>query len=157
MRPAPPSEFRLIHFGLWRGGVAVLVALAAAALAAWWWPMPADPAVTLAAAAAAAATVAAAWLAVRWPACHVRRDPHGWFADLGSGFTGPYRLDVVLDLGSWMLLGLRPAEPRAGLRTVWIPAQRRGHVAEWHGMRRAVYFPRPTVGGPPGVEPHLPE
>lgn len=156
MRTAPPSDFVLTRFGLWRGGVAALCAAAFAAVAAWVWAVPHDAAVLAAGVVAGGAIAGAlAGVARRPHRVNLRWAAAEWFVAVGAtaDVAGPYQLDVPIDLGVWMLLRLR-AE---GLRTVWVPAQRRGQEAQWHAVRRAVYSPRPTVGGPPGAEPHPPE
>ena len=155
MRTAPPSGFTLTRFGLWRCGVAVLCVAAAAALAGWVWPMRHDAALLAAAGLGLAACVAALAAVLRGPpAFRLRWVAPDWYVEAGrAAAAGPYRLDVPVDLGVWMLLRLR-AEGRP---SVWIPVQRRGHETQWHGLRRAVYFPRPTDGGPPAAESHLPE
>lgn len=157
MRPAPPPEFHLHRFGLWRGGIALLCMLAGAAVTAGWWPQRDDPLVGAMAAVAAGIVGWAAWSARRPVSVRLRWDSQDWFVGLDGERepAGPCRLDVAIDLGIWMLLRTM-ATDGAG-RRVWIPAQRAGHEGQWHALRRAVYFPRPTVGAPPGAEPHLPE
>jgi hypothetical protein len=155
MRTAPPSEFVLTRFGSWRGAMALLCAGAAAATVAWAAAVP-QAVTALGGAALSGVAIAAALAGVLrrpQPICLRGASPEWFVGTGGAAAAGPYRIDVPIDLGVWMLLRLR-AE---GLRTVWIPAQRRGHEAQWHGLRRAVYSPRPTVGGPPGAEPHPPE
>lgn len=153
MRTAPPSDFVLTRFGLWRGGVGAICAVAFAAVGAWVWTVPHDAAVIAAVVAGGVTGAALAGVARRPRVVNLRCAAAEWFVAVDAAAAGPYQLDVPIDIGVWMLLRLRAQ----GLRTVWVPAQRRGQEAQWHAMRRAVYFPRPTVGGPPGAEPHLPE
>lgn len=159
MRAAPTSEFQLTRFGFWRTGVAVLAAAAAAVLAAWWRAEAEHaPAEAMLGLGGVVAIAVAASAGVRPRAVVLREQAGEWFAaELPGTMRGPFRLDVPIDLGPWMLLRLRPSPPDRTLRAVWIPAQRLGHEAAWHALRRAVYSPRLTVGGPPGAEPHLPE
>jgi hypothetical protein len=63
----------------------------------------------------------------------------------------PCDLHVALDLGAWLLLSATPA----GGRRQWLALSRSDHPAAWHGLRCALYCPRPpplkmTAG--PGAE-----
>jgi len=54
-------------------------------------------------------------------------------------------LEVAMDLGAFLLLRL--VDERR--RSAWLPVQRRGLEAQWHGLRCAVYAPpRLAAGGP---------
>jgi hypothetical protein len=64
----------------------------------------------------------------------------------------PCELHVALDLGAWLLLSVTPG----GGRRRWLALSRTDHPAAWHGLRCALYCPRPpplkmTAG--PGAEP----
>jgi hypothetical protein len=152
MRAAPAFQISLHRFGVWRCGVLLIATLGAAALAAWVFAR----APTFELAPAMLATAAGAgwiWLVaslIRVPAVSLRWDGSSWHLG-ASGETGsaspPGELTVAIDLGAWMLLrfepALAPSSQRA--RPVWIPAQRRGVEAQWHGLRCAVYGARPAT------------
>jgi hypothetical protein len=160
MRRAPPSEFLVSRFGWWRGAIVAAAAASALALGAWGW-LERDPARTLPAVLLGIATIAAAIVtAFQSRPVRLRWDGEHWYAPAegaGDASAAAHRLIVAVDLGPWMLLCLRPVPSAPAARTLWIPIQRRGHEAQWHGMRRAVYFPRPSVGGPPVPEPQTHE
>ena len=141
MRAAPAVSVRASRAGAWRGLQALLCALAAAATAAWVlghlqqtaWP---------ALAAGAVAGVLAWWLAPE-RAVDLSWDGQRWSAGGAAG-----RLDVMLDLGPWMLLRLQPvAEPRA---PVWIPIAAAEAGAAWHALRAAAYGHAPVNPGQAG-------
>ena len=114
-------------------------ALAVAALAAWGLghlQRPLWPALVLALPVAAWAW----WMSAPSPVL-LNWDGQQWSA---NGRVG--RLDLMIDLGPWMLLRLRPAErPR---RSVWIPVAAGEAGASRHALRAAVYCqaPEPTPG-----------
>ena len=147
MRAAPPISVTIARFGVWRGLVAALYALAAAVLSAWVVlrlelapsPLP-----------ALLAAVLACGTSLRASRRHPTRlgwDGQGWSLD-GVNHT----LEPAIDAGAWMLLRLRPeGVPR---RTVWLPVQRRGLEAFWHGLRAAVYSPRPMIDAPSQAAPN---
>jgi hypothetical protein len=154
MRAAPAFQISLHRFGVWRCGVLLIALLGAAALAAWIFARA--PTLELAPTMlAAVAGVGWVWLVaslVRVSAMSLRWD--GSFWHLGtSGETGdaslPGELTVAIDLGAWMLLRFEPAPATAPslrrARPIWIPAQRRGIEAQWHGLRCAVYGARPAT------------
>jgi hypothetical protein len=158
MRPSPSFDLTLRAFGLWHAGVGALLLLAAAVALAWWVTVPAPiPGATILAALLAVACLGAAALGSRpVPPTRIRWDGQRWL-------TGPHGpagddlaaadLSVAIDLGVWMLLRLRRPDASRWRGIAWLPAQRRGHAAQWHALRCAVYSPRPAVGAPPGVEP----
>jgi hypothetical protein len=160
MRHSPSFEIELRHFGVWRTGGAVAALGAAAGLGAWFWQSHGGLLAAVGASVGAAMIAAAVALVRRDDPVLLRCDGRVWSATRapgGSAVASAGQLDVVIDLGVWMLLRLRPGSGPGTGRTTWIPAQRRGHEAHWHALRCAVYSPRPTVGGPSGAEPDPPE
>jgi hypothetical protein len=162
MRRTPPTEFLVSHFGWWRAAIGATATLAATALAVWGWHRGGDASTVtgmvlggLALAAALSAAGGSRPVRLRWDGEHWHIDGVAGGKDDGQG--AQHGLVVAIDIGPWMLLRLRPVLPQPSVRTRWIPVQRRGHEAQWHGMRRAVYFPRSSAGGPPMAEPHPPE
>lgn len=124
MRHAPPVGVTGSGQGAWRAVLALGPALAAAAVAAWW-PLPAPAAVL-----AAAAGAVAGWFVAPPQPFSLHWDGEHWQAD---GLPG--RTDVMLDLGSWMLLRHR-AE---GRRARWLPVARRDAAASWPALRAALF------------------
>ncbi|HEX2542277.1 MAG TPA: hypothetical protein VHM00_14485 [Caldimonas sp.] len=147
MRNSLACHVSLRQFGVWRLGVAVLAALSLASLGVWvvsgreQWTAAA---MAGAAVAAVVAVMLAASLA-RVQSGTLRLEEGRWtFAPtLPSGVEPrPGRIDVALDLGSFMLLCFRPLGASGELgRRQWLPAQRQGHEADWHALRCAAYSP----------------
>ena len=93
------------------------------------------------------------------PARCLRWDDSVWACgDLAtpSSVPIPGKLEVAIDLGSFMLLRLTARE-LAGRRSVrWIPVERRGLEREWHSFRCAGYSPRPAAGTAGAAPSRLP-
>ena len=145
-------------FGIWYAGVGVLVLLGGAVVLGWWLalPAPASGVATLGALLAAACLGAAVFAVRRVPPTRLHWDGQRWFVGVGgpeSSDPSATDLTVAIDLGGWMLLRLLRQDAPRWQRPLWLPAQRRGHAAQWHALRCAVYSPRPAVGAPPGAEP----
>lgn len=141
MRAAPPVSVRC-HGGVaWRAVQTGLFALAAAVLAAW-----ALAQLGLAAAWAVAPGLAVA--AVAWRGCRsgevaLNWDGRAWTAD---GIPG--RLEVMVDLGTWLLLRMR-LDGGAGRRWIAVSAGEAGLAL--HGLRAAVHAR--ATGTAPGTAP----
>lgn len=143
MRTAPAVSVRCQGGASWRLAQSGLYALAAAVLAAWslaqsgfspaWAIVPAAVCGALAWRLCAGGDVTLAWDGQRWTADGV-----------------PGALEVMLDLGSWLLLRLRPAVGRQR----WIAVSQSGAGAALHGLRAAAYArpPRPAPGPGSGAE-----
>jgi hypothetical protein len=103
------------------------------------------------------AVTAATVVVLSTTAVRLRWDGQCWFYGAASADgpeLAPTELTVAVDLGGWMLLRLQ-ADGGASRwsRTLWLPAQRRGHETHWHALRCAVYSPRPAPGGPSAADP----
>lgn len=151
MRASPAFEVSLHRFGVWRSAVLLLAALGLAAMAAWLITRerPIGLAAMIAAAFAAAVSVGWAVSLLQTPAVGLRWDGQFWHLDVPAATPSeatPGDLRVVIDLGPWMLLRFRAAEPGRRSPAVWLPVQRRGLEAQWHALRCAVYSPRPAPG-----------
>jgi hypothetical protein len=158
MQVSPSLDMTVGRFGVWRAGVAALVALAAAASAAWGFvaPAPLPVAQALGLALATGCIAASAATALRQAAVRLRWDGQRWSIAVPGAGGEPTPVDpptVTLDLGVWMLLHLRHEGAPRRRGHVWLPVQRRGHEAHWHALRCAVYSPRPAPGGPSAAEP----
>ena len=158
MRAAPAFQVSLLRFGWWRAAVLLLGLLGAAALLSWWisreaahgWP--------------ASAIVAAGAVAIfggsirlgRVRATSLRWDGRCWHLgalDAAADDATPGTLQVMIDLGPWMLLRFDPAVGAGRLRATWLPVQRRGLEPQWHALRCAVYSPRPAPGADSAAGP----
>ena len=135
MRAAPAVSVGCSRAGAWRGLLALMPALAVAALVAWvlgHLQRPVWPALLV-----VLPVTALAWWQIRTGAVTLAWDGQRWSAD-----GEPGALDLMLDLGPWMLLRLRPAEPAR--RTIWIPVSAADAGSAWHALRAAVYSRVPT-------------
>jgi 4-amino-4-deoxy-L-arabinose transferase-like glycosyltransferase len=151
MRESVFFELRLRRFGVWRFAVWLVAAAAIAAMAAWGAAMrvaqpEAGGALVLAVAAGLSlATIGAAIPLARLGAGRLTCAAGLWtfLPDAGVPRTGT--LEVAMDLGTFLLLRL----VEHGRTSAWLPVQRRGLEAEWHGLRCAAYAPPPVVAGTP--------
>jgi len=144
MRAAPPLELRVKRYSAWRAGLTALGAIVLAAMAAWWSSQP-EPRPFRVDAGAVLGVLMALWgvaslwnpgsLALRW-------DRQRWQLALDGGAEESGEVAVAIDLGAWMLLRFAPDGARTTRRGAWIPIQRRGHEAQWHALRCAVFAPR---------------
>ncbi len=145
MRAAPPIELMLPSGRREQAASALLFALAGGTAAYWlqalhWlWALPAAPWVLPALAALLAACVGRRlWRPLQG---RLRWDGAGWsVAPAVQAATAQVlplgRLDLMLDLGGWMLLRGRPA---AGGCARWAGV-RSGEVGPvWHGLRVALF------------------
>ena len=142
MRAAPPFSLRCCGGLPWRLLQTVLPALAAAASAAWLLGLAELPL-----AASSLAALVAAFLAWRHSVPHEVRlawDGQRWTAD-----DVPGRLDVMIDLGRFLLLRLQP-EARGAARWIAVTALEAGPAL--HGLRAAVYS-RPPETTPRALPP----
>ncbi len=146
MHAPPPLQFTLHRYGLWRAACACLVILSFLVMAAWAPSAVFAHPVGLFAAAAIWLTASAGLLAhaFRLAAVSLRWNGQSWrYGPDATRGEEPMagRLTVAVDLGDWMLLQYTPDGAR---RSVWLPAQRRGHAHGWHGLRATVYCARPV-------------
>lgn len=151
MRASPAFQVVLDRFGVWQAAVFAAVLSGGIVMLAWLtseqlsvpgtlrWVI-AGVVLALLALGAAAARVAP--VSLRWDGQLWHLGPPGSAGhEPDSG-----RLQVVIDLGPWLLLRFEPAE--SGWRTParWLPAQRLGLETRWHALRCAVYSPLPKLG-----------
>ena len=133
-----------------------LAALGLASVAGWTFTRdrPVDTLLIFAAALSALSIVVlGASLIHQASATHLRWDGLAWhLGPIGDAATAG-ELQVVLDLGPWMLLRFGATLPDARARTLWLPVQRRGLEAEWHALRCAVYSPRPALHDDAEIRP----
>ena len=134
MRSAPAVSVACSPGCAWRCVVTLLPAVATAALLAWGaahLQLPSGPA-CLVVTVIALLVALLAWRRARPHALLLAWDGQRWTAD---GCAGD--LDLMIDLGPWMLLRLRPADtPR---RAVWIPVSMSTTGMARHALRAAVY------------------
>jgi hypothetical protein len=144
MHATPDFRISVRRFGVWRVASAVIGVAATAVACAWValsiegtgaWLATAVACVGLAVTLALARPVAA--FSLRW-------DTQAWH--LGPESSRGHeprsgRIQVALDLGSWVLLRFSVDASR---RVVWLPVQQRGHEADWQALRRTVHGARPV-------------
>ena len=158
MRASPPFQASLHRFGMWRGAMLVLALLGVSATVAWLATREEPPEYPLLVAAGLGCSLVV-FIAVslsKVPPICLRWDGQTWHlgqpgTDVEAWASG--NMSVKLDLGPWMLLRFRPATQapfRLPSRVKWIPAQRLGAEGHWHGLRCAVYSPRPAPAGAAG-------
>jgi hypothetical protein len=147
MRAAPAFQLSLRCFGVWRGAVLTLAAVAMATMAMWLITQerPIETVAWLATGLSIAAVAGLAARAVRVPPVDLSWDGRAWFVGPSPGESHSGELHVAIDLGRWMLLRFIPAAPN-GARAVWLPVQRLGLESQWHALRCSVYSPRPMPG-----------
>jgi hypothetical protein len=141
---APAVSVRCAGGAAWRAVRVLLPAAAVASVAAWGLGHGGAQGGTwlLGVAITAVAVAGLAWLSTRPTTVALVWDGRTWSADGTAG-----RLDVMLDLGAWMLLRLRPADGQGRLppaggepgRTRWIPCGSAEVGAPWHALRVAAY------------------
>ncbi len=158
MHGSPPCTVTVVRFGAWRAAVAALALAALASLLAWLLGSPLGEGAWVRAgvAVAALATLALAVSLWRQPAVRLRWDGLAWtVAAPASAPELSGRLEIAVDLGSFLLLRFTPAG-RSGPATVrWIPVGRAGLEHEWHAFRCAVHSPQPS-DRPGAADPRLP-
>ena len=150
MRASPPIEVRLQHDAQWRGFVLAVLGASCAAVATWVFTAEAGAALKVAVAVALLIASVAAfplawrsdrtlrWTGQRWQLIDAGRE---------RGRAQDGEVGVALDLGSWMLLRFTGSGVGQGAVT-WLPVQRRGLEAGWHGLRCALYASRPLPPTP---------
>jgi hypothetical protein len=144
MRASPPIEVRLQHDAQWRGFVLAVLGSSCAAVATWVCTAEAGAALKSAVAVALLIASVAAfplawrsdrtlrWTGQRWQLIDAGRE---------RGRAQDGEVGVALDLGSWMLLRFTASGVGPSVVT-WLPVQRRGLEAGWHGLRCALYASR---------------
>ena len=129
MRAAPPVSVRCSGGARWRWAQTLLPALATGVFAAWLLLMNAQSATPACALALAIGLVAWRFSVPREAV--LAWDGQRWTADGNAG-----ELDVMIDVGGWLLLRLRPESPGAAR---WIGCTAREAGPAWHALRAAVY------------------
>jgi hypothetical protein len=158
MHGSPPCTITVARFATWRVAVAAVACAALASLAGWLLGSPFGESgwVRAGVAVAALAIVGLATSLWRQRPVRLRWDGFAWTiaAAAGAGLELPGRLEVAIDLGSFLLLRFLPA-PGAGFAAVrWIPVGRAGLEGDWHAFRCAVHSPAP--GGAAAAGPRRP-
>ncbi len=143
MRQPPPVGVTCSGGAGWRLAGTLLVLGATASLLTWAFAhlevqTPFGP---LAAAGFALALAALAWRRLRERPRELRWDGSRWTLD---GVEGA--VQVMGDLGGWMLLRHRPAAGAAG----WLPVAAAEAGPAWHGLRAALYAGPPVLSPPDG-------
>ena len=158
MRAAPDIHVCVTRFGMWRAAVLIVGLVAAIAIVGWVmqhmrtlpWPAAASQV-----AVGAVAFVLTVWLTAgltRVPAFQLRWDGLSWYfnrvdptsTDVIAAEPQAGELSIAIDLGAWLLLRFTPGTPPGDARACWLPLQRQGLERQWHGLRCALYSPRPA-------------
>ncbi|HSC64883.1 MAG TPA: hypothetical protein VLD35_14675 [Caldimonas sp.] len=147
MRESVYFEVRLRRFEVWRVAVWLVAGAAIAATVAWavamWKSQPESgrAIVLVVAAVLSSATVGLALSLARVEGGVLTCADGAWafVSDAGGRRTGT--LEVAMDLGAFLLLRLVSRRRTSA----WLPVQRRGMEAQWHGLRCAVYSPPPVA------------
>ena len=152
MRSTPPAvEVTLASGRREQGLVAALYAVAFALLGAW---MASHAAVSAFVAWPVAGLLGAwlGWKAVQPMGGLLRWDGKGWWHGQHAGAAHPlHSVDLMMDLGGWMLLRARAEPVSRRLRPGrWCGIGRRDVGAGWHGLRLALYH---GTGEPVAVAP----
>ena len=139
MRHAPAVRVPCVAGALWRYLPMVLHSVTAAAMALWCLHWAGVESLWSWLAAAAAAAVVVVWfaLAVKPTASTLQWDGTSWSL-LGRDTEQPIalsRVDVMMDLGAWLLL--RTLDAEGGVR--WLPVHRRDAPADFRALCRAAY------------------
>jgi hypothetical protein len=125
----------------WRVALASLCAASAGCLCFWALSM-AGYAVHRALPASLGAALASAMAHWCWARMHtglLLGNAHQWHFDPEREQASPVpgRLDLMIDLDSWMLLRFTASD--AALPARWLPVARCAHWASWPGLRATVY------------------
>ena len=157
MHAAPAVSVRSSGDGLWRLFGVLMPAVAGSTLGAWALAhaqLPVWPALFL-----IPMTSLPLWRLVKPQPFEFRWDGQRWLA-LGTGTLDEEgSVDVMLDLGPWLLVRWRPVA--AGHRRRWVSLSAAQALPDLHALRAAVYCrrPEPTPGtrsaplGRPTAEP----
>ena len=149
MHGSPPCALTVARFGAWRAAVAALALAALASLVACTLtsPLGEGPWIRVGVAFAALATLALATSLWRQPGARLRWDGLAWTVEWpASAHPVSGRLEIAIDLGSFLLLRLTPAGRSGPASVRWIPVGRAGLEHEWHAFRCAVHSPQPGAG-----------
>ena len=157
MRAAPAIQVQLRLFGVWQVATLLLLLAAELSLGAWLVGRETqDHRHQVAVLMLAVALLPLAYSLVRTRTLQLGWDGQGWtvqaapIASSASSASGvaPTAGDitVAVDLGLWMLLRFHPHAASRGSLPQWLPVQRRGIEAQWHGLRCAIYSPRARAG-----------
>lgn len=147
MRAAPAIQVLLRQFSVWQAASFSLLLGAECSLGAWLFGRdvaPGPPAiVALIASAVALLALAVSLGSIR--AVRLAWDGQCWTVQAAlptAAAPAPGDVSVAVDLGLWMLLRFRPHAASRWSAPHWLPVQRRGIEAHWHGLRCAVYSPQ---------------
>ena len=144
MRSAPPVRWVCEANAGWIAVQVTLNAAAAAVGAGWLAAMVGFPTPFPLSAGLAAATLAAlaSWRWLRHAPVAVEWNGREWNLGEGPGRAAG-QLDVMIDLGGWLLLRFRPEDGSLRRRSHWFATSCGGRHAAWSAFRAALYSSAP--------------
>ena len=145
MRSAPPVRWACAANLGWLATQLALNSTAAAVGVAWlagWngWSSPVPLAAGLGGAALAAFV---SWRGLRHGPVAVEWNSGHWSLQDTTGRHRPGQLDVMIDLGGWLLLRFRPEDGSLRRRSHWFATSCGGRHAAWSAFRAALYSSAP--------------
>jgi hypothetical protein len=159
MHGSPPCTITVARFAAWRVAVAAVALAVLASLAAWLVGSPLGASAWVRAGVAAAALASLGLAASLWRQRPVRLRWDGFVWTMAPAFDlaaeRPGRLEVAIDLGSFLLLRFLPAAGARPAAVRWIPVGRAGLERDWHAFRCAVHSPV-SAGAATASEPRRP-
>lgn len=137
----------VVQFGIWNAGLAFISVLCVASTAMWMvWSYPglANWA-ALSAMLLVAFSLTCAWTERRRGPIRLRWAHGFWRMGFpGSAVEDPLtRVDVVVDLGAWMLLRCETEGHTVSRKVHWLPLQSDGLQGGWHSLRCALHSGQP--------------
>lgn len=151
MHAAPPVRIPVVTDALAQGGALLCATWAAANGVAWalsWTEASAwSSGVVIMLAAGVAALLT--WRALRRHAAVIGLlawDTASWHWAAAGAATQPGRVQVMIDLGPWMLLRFNPVAPRAA--GTWLAISRGAAAGQWPAWRAALYAATPEEAVP---------
>ncbi|MEO5880939.1 MAG: hypothetical protein ABIQ06_00845 [Caldimonas sp.] len=151
MHGSPPCAITVARFVAWRVAVGTVALAALASLAAWLAGSPLGGSAWVRSGVAVSALVTLGLAVSLWrqPAVRLRWDGFVWSVAAAAADAAPERagrLEVAIDLGSFLLLRFIPAAESRSAAVCWIAVGRAGLEREWHAFRCAVSSPQPAAG-----------
>ncbi len=152
MRSTPPAVEVTLPPGRREQGLVAALYGSACALLGAWIASHAEVPLVFAWPVAGALGGWLGWRAVKPMGGLLRWDGQGWWSGSDAGAAHPlHSVDLMMDLGGWMLLRARAEPVPRRLRPgCWCGIGRHDAGAAWHGLRLALYH---GTGAPAAMAP----